>query len=76
MKGKIIKVKSKGKSKSDTEKNLEYVKRVRAIDRELAKESGEFHKWMPTSSVHKDKKKHANKNASREFKRNKGKNDY
>ena len=73
--GKSIKIKAKGKIKTKTDKNLEYVKRVRGIDREIAKESGEFHSWMPKSRVHTDKKKKTNKDASREFKRNKGKHE-
>ena len=50
------------------QKKLDYVKTVRRIDRELAKESGEFHTWMPTNRVHKDKKKDSDKKESRNYK--------
>ena len=69
MKGNIQKIKKKGKPKTKAEKNLEYIKSVRKADRELAKESGEFHKWMHKSRVHTDKKKKADKNSSRNFKK-------
>ena len=49
------------------QKKLDYVKTIRGIDRELAKESGEFHTWMPTNRVHKDKKKEANRKTSRNY---------
>ena len=73
MKGNKINIKAKGKPKSKTEKNLDYIKRVRGIDRELAKDSGEFHTWMPQSRVHTDKKKKANKKECRNFKHSKDK---
>jgi hypothetical protein len=46
---------------------LDILKMTRKVDRQLAIESGEFHKWMPTSRVHKDKKKDADKKASRNY---------
>lgn len=74
MKAKQVKIKSKGKPKTDTEKNLDYLKRVRKVDREIAIENKTFDgRWTTGTKVHTDKKKKADKQASREFKRNKGK---
>ena len=46
---------------------LDILKMTRKVDRQLAIESGEFHKWIPTHRVHKDKKKDADKKASRNY---------
>jgi len=74
MKNKQTKIVAKGKKKNKTEQNLATLKRVRGIEREAAIENKTFQiNWNPKSSVHTDKKKKADKNSSREFKRNKGK---
>jgi len=59
-----MKAKKKQKNKLT---QLDILKMTRKVDRQLAIESGEFHKWMPTSRVHTDKKKKANKKASRNY---------
>ena len=68
MKGNIQKLTRKGKPKTEKEKVMTYVKSVRKADRELAKESGEFHAWIPKTRVHTDKKKKADKNNCKNFK--------
>ncbi len=75
MKKKQTKVVAKGKKKSKTEQNLATLKRVRGIEREAAIENKTFQiNWIVSSKTHVDKKKKSDKNSSREFKRNKGKN--
>jgi hypothetical protein len=69
MKAKQVKIKSKGKPKTDTEKNLEYIKSVRKADREIAIETKTFDgRWATGTKIHVDKKKKKNKQASRKYK--------
>lgn len=71
MKAKKVNITAKGKAKSDKQKKLDYVKSVRKADREIAIENKTFDTWVVPKKVHVDKKKAANKKASRDFKRNK-----
>ena len=71
MKAKQINIKGKGKPKTENEKKLAYVKSVRKADREIAKENKTFDTWVVGKKIHVDKKKKNNKQASRDFKRNK-----
>lgn len=71
MKGNIKKLTAKGKPKSNIEKQLAHIKKVRGIEREIAKENKEFNiTWIPTNRVHTDKKKKADKQSSRKYKYN------
>lgn len=69
MKGNITKIKAKGKPKTNIEKQLAHIKKVRGIEREIAKEEKTFNiVWIPQSRTHSDKKKKENKQSSRKFK--------
>ena len=58
-------MKPKKKNKKLTQ--LDILKMTRKVDRQLAIENKTFDTWMPKSHVHKDKKKEANRKASRNY---------
>jgi hypothetical protein len=49
-------------------KTIKHVKLIRKVDREIALSNDTFHKWFEKPNIHVNKKKKANKLASRNFK--------